>query len=151
MIVGDKYIIDDINKVLRDFSINEDIELSYSQIDSVDVQCNNLVKYSKDLRINEILNNIIEKLEKNKYIKNATVGKNNFINLVLSNIYFDENITKKLIDLNNSEIFILWSLAIPILFFGFYPEPLINTIEVSINNLIEVYNLNLENYMVKNK
>ncbi|MBD1160919.1 NADH-quinone oxidoreductase subunit M [Pelagibacterales bacterium SAG-MED15] len=58
---------------------------------------------------------------------------------------------KKLIDLNNSEIFILWSLAIPILFFGFYPEPLINTIEVSINNLIEVYNLNLENYMVKNK
>ena len=58
---------------------------------------------------------------------------------------------KKLIDLNNSEIFILWSLAIPILFFGFYPEPLINTIEISINNLIEVYNLNLENYMVKNK
>ena len=58
---------------------------------------------------------------------------------------------KKLIDLNNSEIFILWSLAIPILFFGFYPEPLINTIEVSINNLIEVYNFNLENYMVKNK
>ena len=103
MIVGDKYIIDDINKVLRDFSINEDIELSYSQIDSVDVQCNNLVKYSKDLRINEILNNIIEKLEKNKYIKNATVGKNNFINLVLSNIYFDENITKKLIDLNTNK------------------------------------------------
>ena len=58
---------------------------------------------------------------------------------------------KKLIDLNNSEIFILWSLAIPILFFFFYSEPLINTIEVSINNLIEVYNLNLENYMVKNK
>ena len=58
---------------------------------------------------------------------------------------------KRLIDLNNSEIFILWSLAIPILFFGFYPEPLINTIEVSVNNLIEVYNLNLENYMVKNK
>ena len=83
MIVGDKYIIDDINKVLRDFSINEDIELNYSQIDSVDVQCNNLVKYSKDLRINEIINNIIEKLEKNKYINNATVGKNNFINLVL--------------------------------------------------------------------
>ena len=103
MIVGDKYIIDDINKVLRDFSINEDIELSYSQIDSVDVQCNNLVKYSKDPRINEILNNIIEKLEKNKYIKNATVGKNNFINLVLSNIYFDENITKKLTDLNTDK------------------------------------------------
>ena len=31
----------------------------------------------------------------------------------------------KIPDLNKSEIFILWSLAIPTLFFGFYPEPLI--------------------------
>ena len=46
-------------------------------------------------------------------------------------------------DLNKSEIFILWSLAIPTVFFGFYPEPLINTVEVSVNNLIEMYNYNL--------
>ena len=32
-----------------------------------------------------------------------------------------------------------------ILFFGFYPEPLINTIEVSIRDLIKVYNINLIN------
>ena len=50
---------------------------------------------------------------------------------------------KQMIDLNRSEIFILSSLALPILFFGFYPDPLINTIEVSISNLIEMYNLNL--------
>jgi NADH-quinone oxidoreductase subunit M len=49
----------------------------------------------------------------------------------------------KIPDLNNSEKFILWSLAIPVLFFGFYPEPLINTIEVSVKDLIETYNLNL--------
>ena len=52
---------------------------------------------------------------------------------------------KNMVDLNKSEIFILSSLALPILFFGFYPEPLINTIEVSISNLIEMYNLNLIN------
>jgi len=46
----------------------------------------------------------------------------------------------KMLDLNKSEIFILSSLAIPILFFGFYPEPLLNTINVSISNLIETYN-----------
>jgi len=46
----------------------------------------------------------------------------------------------KMIDLNNSEIFILISLAIPTLFFGFYPEPLLNTVNVSISNLIETYN-----------
>jgi len=49
----------------------------------------------------------------------------------------------KIPDLDNSEKFILWSLAIPVLFFGFYPEPLINTIEVSVNDLIEMYNFNL--------
>ena len=46
----------------------------------------------------------------------------------------------KMLDLNSSEIFILASLAIPILFFGFYPEPLLNTINVSITNLIDTYN-----------
>ncbi len=50
---------------------------------------------------------------------------------------------KEMVDLNKSELFILICLAIPTLFFGFYPEPLINTIEVSIEDLIKVYNLNL--------
>ena len=50
---------------------------------------------------------------------------------------------KKMIDLNKSEIIILTCLAIPTLFFGFYPEPLINTIEVSISNLIETHNIKL--------
>jgi len=48
-----------------------------------------------------------------------------------------------MVDLNKSELFILSCLAVPTLFFGFYPEPLINTIEVSISNLIKVYNFNL--------
>ena len=52
---------------------------------------------------------------------------------------------KKMLDLNRSEYFILICLAVPILFFGFYPEPLINTIEVSVKDLINMYNLNLVN------
>ena len=50
---------------------------------------------------------------------------------------------KEMVDLNKSELFILTCLAIPTLFFGFYPDPLINTIEVSISDLISVYNINL--------
>ena len=50
---------------------------------------------------------------------------------------------KKMIDLNRSETFILVSLAIPTLYFGFYPDPLIKTIEVSITELIETYNYNV--------
>tara|TARA_Y100000590_G_scaffold297987_1_gene335892 strand:- start:474 stop:1595 length:1122 start_codon:yes stop_codon:yes gene_type:complete len=45
----------------------------------------------------------------------------------------------KMIDLSKSETFILCSLAITIVFFGFYPEPLINTIEVSVNNFIDMH------------
>ncbi len=61
-------------------------------------------------------------------------------------VFFGDLINKELFkipDLNKSEIFVLWSLAIPTLFFGFYPDPLINTIEVSIHDLIEMYDLNL--------
>ena len=50
---------------------------------------------------------------------------------------------KQMVDLNKSELFILSCLAVPTLFFGFYPDPLINTIEVSVGELIRVYNINI--------
>ena len=50
---------------------------------------------------------------------------------------------KSMMDLDRSEYFILTCLAIPTLYFGFYPDPLINTIEVSVNDLIDMYNRNL--------
>ncbi len=52
---------------------------------------------------------------------------------------------RQMVDLNKSELLILSCLAFPILFFGFYPDPLINTIEVSISDLITMYNINLTN------
>lgn len=58
---------------------------------------------------------------------------------------------KGLVDLNKSELIILTLLAIPSLYFGFYPEPLINTVEVSVSNLIDNYNANLEIYTAYNK
>ena len=51
---------------------------------------------------------------------------------------------KKMLDLNKTEVLILWSLAVPTIFFGFYPEPLLNTFEVSVNNLIETFNFNIQ-------
>ena len=52
---------------------------------------------------------------------------------------------KELLDLNTSEVFILCSLALPILILGFYPEPVLNIAEVSVINLIENYNINILN------
>jgi len=49
-----------------------------------------------------------------------------------------------MIDLKKFEILILFSLVVPIIFFGFYPEPLINSIEVSVENLLNIYNTNIQ-------
>ena len=46
---------------------------------------------------------------------------------------------KNLNDVNKSEILMLVSLAFLILFFGFYPLPLMETFDVSVNSLIKNY------------
>ena len=52
---------------------------------------------------------------------------------------------KSTIDLRKFEMLILFSLAVPIIFFGFYPEPLMNSIQASVENVLNMYNFNLTN------
>ena len=52
---------------------------------------------------------------------------------------------RNMIDLKKFEIVILFLLVAPIIFFGFYPEPLINSVETSVSSLLELYNLNINN------
>ena len=57
---------------------------------------------------------------------------------------------KKMSDLSRAEIYIFSSLVFLILFFGFYPEPLFTTLDTSINNLVENYQLNLTYHLTEN-
>ena len=50
---------------------------------------------------------------------------------------------KNLADLNKQEIFVFVSLASLIIFFGFYPDPLLKTISPTIDNIIYNYEQNL--------
>ena len=52
---------------------------------------------------------------------------------------------RNMIDLKKFEIVVLFLLVAPIIFFGFYPEPLINSVETSVSSLLELYNLNMNN------
>ena len=61
------------------------------------------------------------------------------------------NDIKNLKDVNNLEITMLIPLAFLILLFGFYPVPLMDTMNVSINNLISNYQTDLILNMVQNK
>ncbi len=47
-------------------------------------------------------------------------------------------------DLKKFEIIILFCLVVPIIFFGFYPEPLMNSIEISVENVLNMYNTNID-------
>ncbi len=51
---------------------------------------------------------------------------------------------KNLKDINNLEVLMLATLALLIIFFGFYPAPLIDTINISVDNLIGNYELAIQ-------
>ena len=107
MIVGTNSIINDIFDVLCKFSIQEDVQLNYSQIENVDIQCNNLVKLSSDDRIEEIKTAIEKKLKNNKYIQDISFAGNNFINIILSEEYLEKNLLSDLSKLNGEKASIL--------------------------------------------
>ena len=107
MIVGTNSIINDIFDVLCKFSIQEDVQLNYSQIENVDIQCNNLVKLSSDDRIEEIKTAIENKLKNNKYIQDISFAGNNFINIILSEEYLEKNLLSDLSKLNGEKASIL--------------------------------------------
>ena len=107
MIVGTNSIIKDIFDVLYKFSIQEDVQLNYSQIENVDIQCNNLVKLSSDDRIEEIKTAIEKKLKNNKYIQEISFAGNNFINIILSEEYLEKNLLSDLSKLNGEKTSIL--------------------------------------------
>jgi len=58
---------------------------------------------------------------------------------------------KSMVDLKKFEVIILFSLVVPIVFFGFYPEPLMNSIEVSVENVLNMYNTSINNNIAFNK
>tara|TARA_Y100000389_G_scaffold96048_1_gene92715 strand:+ start:23 stop:445 length:423 start_codon:yes stop_codon:yes gene_type:complete len=56
----------------------------------------------------------------------------------------NNNEIKNLKDINNLEALMLIILAILIILFGFYPSPLIDTLNVSVNNLINNYQIAIQ-------
>ena len=52
---------------------------------------------------------------------------------------------KNLKDINNLEAMMLVALALLIVFFGFYPTPLMDTLNISVDNLINNYEIAIQN------
>ena len=86
---------------------------------------------------------VVNTIEEYNRIKNAKIDFAIHIDTGINRLGISSK-DIKMLDLKKTELIILWSLAIPIIFFGFYPDPLISTTEISVNNLLKIYNLNLE-------
>ena len=59
----------------------------------------------------------------------------------------ENNQLKKIGDVNSLEGIMLILLSITVILFGFYPEPLIETMSLSVENLISNYNLEINKKM----
>ena len=56
---------------------------------------------------------------------------------------------KEMTDLNKTEMYIFASLVFLTLFFGVYPEPLFSTIDISVNNLIDKYQTDINFHLTQ--
>ena len=56
---------------------------------------------------------------------------------------------KEMKDLNKTELYILTSVVFLVLFFGFYPDPLFETVNISVNNLIDQYQRDINFYLAQ--
>jgi len=58
---------------------------------------------------------------------------------------------KEMLDLNKTEFYILSTIAFLTILFGIFPEPLFNTIDVSIDHLIDKYQIDINYYLTDAK
>lgn len=99
MIAGIKNIEDEISDVLQKFNILDNVEIRYSNFEDIDLQCNNLVRYSKNNNVSDIKKEMISNLKQNPSIKNIEINDKNFININVSNQYlyeFSQNINNRI-------------------------------------------------------
>ena len=107
MIAGIKDIESEISNILNGFEIEDSIEIRYSNIENIDIQCNNLVRYSNNPNINDIKEKLEKSLLDHPFIENIEIAESGFINLNFSNEYlktFSKNHTERIISSKKESI-----------------------------------------------
>ena len=90
MINGTDELADSLSHVFKQFNIDDDVELRYSNLEGVDVQCNNLLRLVKSDITDELKNSILKSINSLEIVKDVEIVDNNFININFSNKYFEK-------------------------------------------------------------
>ena len=73
-----------LNKLFKDFGIDENVDIKISKLEDVDYQIDNLVKFAKHDQINHIMKEVNNLLSKSKIVESYEITDNCFINLNLN-------------------------------------------------------------------
>ena len=90
MINGTDELADSLSHVFKQFNIDDDVELRYSNLKGVDVQCNNLLRLGKSDITDELKDSILKSINSLEIVKDVEILDNNFININFSNKYFEK-------------------------------------------------------------
>ena len=73
-----------LESVLKNFSITEKIDIKLTRNESFDLQINNLVKFKDNPNLIEIIDNFKRKLDSEPFIKKYEISEKNFINIEIN-------------------------------------------------------------------
>ena len=90
MINGTNELADSLSHVFKQFNIDDDVELRYSNLKGVDVQCNNLLRLVKSDITDDLKDSILKSINSLEIVKDVEILEDNFININFSNQYLEE-------------------------------------------------------------
>ena len=86
-----------IQNIFNRFNLDSSIKVNFSNLENIDIQINSLIKHMNHEDIETIQTEIDLQLNKLDSVEKCTITENGFINIVLSDVFFIDNLS------NNSD------------------------------------------------
>ena len=86
-----------IQNIFNRFNLDSSIKVNFSNLENIDIQINSLIKHMNHEDIETIQTEIDLQLNKLDIVEKCTITENGFINIVLSDVFFIDNLS------NNSD------------------------------------------------
>ena len=87
-----------IQNIFNRFNLDSSIKVNFSNLENIDIQINSLIKHMNHEDIETIQTEIDLQLNKLDSVEKCTITENGFINIVLSDVFFIDNLS------NNSDV-----------------------------------------------
>lgn len=90
-----------IQNICKENGLDTQVQVTFSNLDNVDIQINSLIAHTKNESFNLIKKQILEKVSNLEIIYEIVITDTGFINMTLDNIFFKYNLLNKPEDIKN--------------------------------------------------